>query len=246
PTVSDTLAAVLKTDLDLTPIDAQVRSVIERCLRKDVRTRWQAIGDVRIALEESAPAAAAPIPAAPVRRSPILWIAAAVLAITAPAAGAGWWSATRSVSHPLVRLSAELGPDALTSPTSTVTISPDGSRLVFLAQGPSGPQLATRRLDEAKSSVIPGTESGVDPFFSPDGEWIGFFAGGKLKKVASRGGGLVTLCDAPSPRGGSWGDDGNIVVTLTTTSGLVRIPNAGGATTILTKPEESRESTHRW
>jgi serine/threonine-protein kinase len=245
PTISDTLASVLKADLDLTPLDSRVRPVLDRCLRKDVRTRWQAIGDVRVALDESTHAPAAPVVLAP-SRGPVPWIVAAVLGAAALIAAGGWWTAMRRVSRPLVRLSTDLGRDAILSPTNTATLSPDGSRIIFVARVGSGSQLAAQSVDEAKSSLIPGTDNGSDPFFSPDGEWIGFFAAGKMKKVSSRGGGLVTLCDAPAARGASWADDGSIVATLTTTSGLVRVPSAGGAPAAITRPEEFHETTHRW
>jgi serine/threonine-protein kinase len=242
PTVSDTLAAVLKTDVDLSAIPEAVRAVIERCLRRDPRARWQAIGDVRVALEEGPPAAA-PAPAS--RRSLAPWLAAAALAIAA-AAGTGWWRASRPAARPFQRFNVDLGPDALLSLTTTAAISPDGTRLAYLVHGPAGIQLAVRALDQPNAIPLPGTENASDPFFAPDGQWIGFFAGGKMLKIAARGGSPVTLCDAPAPRGASWGDDGNIVASLNNTSGLSRVPESGGAPVSLTKPAQSGHTTHRF
>ena len=97
-------------------------------------------------------------------------------------AAVAWWSAWRATrpveQHPLVRLSVDLGPDAMTGLNLTAAISPDGRRLVFPARGPDGKQqLATRLLDQAQATLLPGTENGRDPFFSPDSQWVGFFAG---------------------------------------------------------------------
>jgi serine/threonine-protein kinase len=134
-------------------------------------------------------------------------------------------------------------------PRITAAISPDGVRLAFVARGPAGKQqLATRLLDQPKATLLSGTENAADPFFSPDGQWIGFFADGKMKKISVQGGAAVTLCDAPGARGASWGEDGWIVVTLIPTpgGGLSRVPAAGGTPQALTKPGDKGEATHRW
>ncbi len=68
-------------------------------------------------------------------------------------------------------------------------------------------------LQQNQFTALMGTENALSPFFSPDGEWIGFFADGKLKKISVKGGATVTLCDAPDPDGASWGDDGNIIAS---------------------------------
>jgi serine/threonine-protein kinase len=240
PTVSDTLAAVLKGEVDLAAIPPEVRPVLERCLRRDPRRRWQAIGDVRVALEDGMPAAHAP------RRSVWPWPVTAVLAMALAVAGVGWWRASRPVGHPLTRLSVDLGPAAVTGLNTTVAISLDGRRLVFPARGPDGKQqLATRLLDQAQATLLPGTESGYDPFFSPDGQWIGFTASSQLKKVSVQGGAPVTLCSASLPRGASWGEDGNIVAALSNVGPLSRIPAAGGTAQPLTKLGAG-EVIHRW
>ena len=84
------------------------------------------------------------------------------------------------------------------------------------------------------------------PFFSPDGQWVAFFAGGKLKKISVEGGAAIALCDAPNARGGTWGEDGNIVAAFNSGGGVLsRIPSAGGASTAVTQLAQG-ESTHRW
>jgi serine/threonine-protein kinase len=181
------------------------------------------------------------------RRTAISWAAIAVVsAMAAVVAAAGWWRATRPLEHPLVRLNVDLGPDALTGLSSTVAISPDGRRIVFPARGPDGSQqLATRLLDQAQATLLPGTGGGQDPFFSPDGQWVGFFANSKLKKASVLGGVPVALCDVATPRGGSWGEDGTIIAPPTQLSPLARVPDAGGAPQRLTRLVKG-EITHRW
>jgi serine/threonine-protein kinase len=240
PTISDTLAAVLKAEPDLTGVPAQVRPLVERCLRKDPGRRWQAIGDVRIALEEGPPAAP------PSRAAALPWLAAGALAVALVIAGAGWWRAARPPDRPLMRLSVDLGPDALVGFNTTIAISPDGTRLVYPARGRDGrQQLATRLLSDSKVTLLPGTESAADPFFSPDGQWTGFFADGKLKKISVQGGAPMTLASVAFLRGAAWVDEGTIIAAPAL-SGLFRIPAAGGTPQPLTKPSDTGEYSHRW
>jgi serine/threonine-protein kinase len=122
-------------------------------------------------------------------------------------------------------------------------LSPDGTRLVYVAQG----KLWSRTLDQAEALELPATDGAFAPFFSPDGKWVGFFAQGKLKKVAVQGGATVDLCPAPAPRGGSWGEDGSIITTLSVPGALSRIPETGGPPVAVTDLDRDRgEVTHRW
>jgi serine/threonine-protein kinase len=223
-TTTDILAAVVKNEPDLTRVPARVRRLLQACLEKDAKTRLQAIGDWQLLLADPA-AVAATVKG----RSGAPWVAAAMLAIFALA---GWfmaWRATRPAQHPLIRLSVDLGPEAMTGRNTTVAISPDGRRLVYAARGPHGEQqLAVRLLDQTQPTLIPGTEGGFDPFFSPDGQWIGFFAENKLKKVSVQGGAPLALCPAPGPDGASWAEDGRILAALVPYGPLSVVPAAGG------------------
>lgn len=154
---------------------------------------------------------------------------------------------------PLVRLDVDLGPEVSLGSTrgANVIISPDGTRLVYaFGGGPldevrSNRKLVTRKLDQPTATELDGTEGAFAPFFSPDGQWIAFFAGGKLKKVSVEGGAPAVLCDAPNPAGGSWGEDGNVTAALSSSDVLWRIPSTGGPptpATVLT----SQELAHRW
>src|SRR5262249_42821148 len=140
------------------------------------------------------------------------WSVAAALALALAAAlWAPWRNALRPSQQPLVTLDLDLGPDVSFGSTigPAMVLSPDGARLVFVWSQDGTPRLFTRRLDQSKTTLLPGTQGAYAPFFSPDGQWVGFFASGKLKKTRIDGGEPAALCDAPSPRGGSWGEDGN-------------------------------------
>jgi serine/threonine-protein kinase len=135
-------------------------------------------------------------------------------------AAVGWlllWRATRTVDHPLTRLSVDLGPEALNALSLTAAISPDGRRLVYPARGPDDKQLLdTRLLDQSQPTLLPGTENGGDPFFSPNGQWIGFFSGSQLRKIFVQGGEPVILgsIGGAATIGASWSHDGDIVTGI--------------------------------
>jgi serine/threonine-protein kinase len=105
--------------------------------------------------------------------------------------------------------------------------------------------LYLRRLDQLTALPLAGTDGAVNPFFSPDGRWIAFFADGKLKKVAAGGGATVTLADTPNARGGTWGDDDTLVFMPDMIGGLWRVSSTGGQSVQLTTLAEG-EVSHRW
>ena len=126
-----------------------------------------------------------------------------------------------------------------------VALSPDGTHLAYVARQGGTQQLYLRAMDSLEAKPIPGTEGAVNPFFSPDGQWLGFFAGGKLKKVSVSGGAALTLGDAAYPRGASWGSQGTIAFAPTNVSALQQVPDAGGTPQPLTRLEKG-EVSHRW
>jgi serine/threonine-protein kinase len=241
-TPSDTLAAVLKDEPEWDRVPQRAQRLLRRCLEKNPKQRLRDIADA-MALIDDTPTGTVPRP----RKLP--WFVAAALTVIAAVLGFGWWRATRPVHRPLMRFSVDLGPEAVEGLLITAAISPDGTRLAFVARGPGGKeQLATRLLEQAQATLLPGTENAADPFFSPDGQWVGFFADGKMKKISVQGGAVVTLCDASGARGASWGEDGSIIVTLGggLDGGLSRVPDAGGTPQAITKPGDKGEATHRW
>jgi serine/threonine-protein kinase len=227
---------------------------VRKCLAKDPEDRWQTARDLLLELKwvaEAGSQAGVPAPVASHRknRERTSWAIAAVLALTTIAATIVAIERAPKPAQPM-RLSAELGADVAlyTDFGPNAVLSPDGTRLAFVAAGADKTQrLYVRSLDQMQATVLSGTESVRDPFFSPDGQWIAFFAGGKLKKISVQGGAVVTLCDAPNDRGGSWGDDGSIVFAGGHREGLSKVSSTGGKPEPLTTlNQQAGEVTHRW
>ena len=248
-TVSETLAAVIMKEPDLsglpdaTPVS--IRKLLARCLDRDPQSRLRDIGEARIALEKylAHPASEEAVrdTSLPARTASMWrWIAAG-LAIAVAALAALLWRGGPATLRPWMHFSAALGPNAIPGTYITVAISHDGTRIVFPVRTDQGTQLATRLMDQSKAMVLAGTESGEQPFFSPDDEWIGFFADGKMKKIAVSGGAPFIICDAPSARGASWGEKGEIIANIDLFH-LSRIPAAGGTPKIVATPNEQRQS----
>jgi Tol biopolymer transport system component/predicted Ser/Thr protein kinase len=234
--------AKITDEPDWNRVPEKARRLLRRCLEKDPKRRLRDIADA-MALVDDVPVATAVLP--PVM---VPWaVAAAALLVAA----AGWWYATRPAPlRPLVRLNAEIAADtplATNGGEGIMALSPDGARLALTLRGSDGKvRLHTRLLNQNQVTPLAGTENASFPFFSPDGEWIGFFANAKLKKISAEGGAAVTLCDAGVPEGGSWGDDGNIVAALDGgAGGLWRVPSSVGTPVPLTKLNPG-EFTHRW
>jgi hypothetical protein len=259
-TVSHVLASVLKSDPDWTalpaPTPASIRRLLRRCLDKDRRRRLDSAADARLEIDEAlAPTGDASMVRLAMQeaawRRALPWASTGALA-AGLAAVLVLWAPWRRASPPApLRVSAELGADASLAAAGlgdAAILSPDGAVVAFVAQkGDGSPQLYVRRLTQLQATPLSGTDDADSPFFSPDGQWIAFFAGGKLKKIAVAGGAAVTLCDAPIGRGGAWGDDGTIVFTPDATQGvrLLRVSSAGGKPEPLTSLAEG-EITQRW
>ena len=250
--VGDILAAVVMKEpaFDALPanISPSIRVLLQRCLRKDRRQRTPDAATIRIEIEDAiaSPKDVGATQGAPVSASKLPWAVAAALAIIAVATSLGWWRATRPMEQalrPLVRLDVDLGSDvSLNSPAGIdVILSPDGMRMVYVSQE----RLFTRRLDQPNTIELAGTQGAYEPFFSPDGQWVAFFSPGKLQKISVDGGSAITLCSANNARGGSWGEDGNIIAAINTSGALSRIPSAGGPPMPVTELQNG-EVTHRW
>jgi serine/threonine-protein kinase len=159
------------------------------------------------------------------------------------------WQRDRSSGSSEVRFSITLPEDEriATTELGAVTMSPDGRSIVYVAGRGNTTQLMVRALDSGTARPLPGTFGAVSPFFSPDGEWLGFFADGKLKKAPFGGGTPMAICDAPDGLGGSWSGKGTIVFAAATGGPLQQVSANGGTPTRATELDVSRgEFSHRW
>ena len=257
--LTDVVAAVVRGEPDWTLLPADlpehVRTLVKGCLEKDRKAR---IGDMAVArflLERGSTLSAAPVAIAtapPSRsRTPIMGIAAAVVVLAA-AVAAMVWRQGRLLPSPAapLRLATEVGANIslLTQASGSVVLSPDGTRMAFVGTtgGANNLLLYVRRLDQLQATPLAGTEGGFSPFFSPDGEWIGYFGQGKLNKVAATGSAPVILCDAPTGRGASWSEDGWIYFTPDSSpgQGIKRVRAEGGTPEDVAKAEA--ETSLRW
>ena len=268
-TVSDTLAAVLRQEIDLDTLPEAaphaVRRLLSRCLERNPTNRLHDIADARLELTtpfdpiaaSSTSMNGATVPSVRTRRDGAFWLGwgfaagSLLLVILLAALGRTWHREPAQREQP-VRLHF-MPPKGERLAVSDVgnqrafAISPDGSQLVYAVEKGATSELRRRALDSAESTPIPATEGATSPFFSPDGKWIAFTAGAKLKKVAIAGGTPVTLADTPGFRGGVWATDGSIYFVPDLYVPISRIPAAGGVPHTVTKIRTAEgELQHRW
>jgi eukaryotic-like serine/threonine-protein kinase len=240
--VTEILAAVVKggVNLDLFPANLHPRmgEVVTSCLQKDLRKRYQDIGDVRIELEQAMaqPEIAEPAEGTAVRsklKLVIPWVAAATL-LSLIAGGTAVWHLKPPEPHRVVRFEYEL-PDGQQFSGIGAAVSPDGTQFVYPTTG----GLYLQSLDQPNGRLIQGTDGNSQwPVFSPDGQWICFYsrADRQLNKIAVTGGAPVRLCYAASgPRRPTWGTDGTIVYAQN--EGIMRISSKGGNPELILKAE---------
>jgi len=252
--VSEVAAAVLRDEPDWSALPGHLpRSVarlIRRCLRRDPRNRLQHIGDARIELvdlEQDADRSAERM-ATPSRGRRLLWPIVATLAVAAAGTLLALWPKAKETSPP-IRLSLEL-PAPLTlvdAYPSPFAVSPNGSLLALEVNEDGTRRLYLRELGQPSVRRLTGTDDALQPFFSPDGQWIGFFAGDKLAKVSVGGGPVLDVAEVGgNSRGATWTADGTIIWAAQTT-GLQRVSDRGGRPVALTALDKTRdEYSHRW
>src|SRR3984893_17652373 len=229
---------------------------LPRCLQKDSQRRLRDSGHRAIEIEEASAAPAMPEPAATLkgvralgRRGLILSVGA--LLLVAIVTGLAIWNLKPTPTaprKPVSRFTITLPPGEQLAGLGlglAVALSPDGSRLAYVARQASTQQLYLRAMDSQEARPIPGTEGAVNPFFSPDGQWLGFLAGGKLKKISVNGGAALTLGDGVNFGGASWGSQGMIAISPTSIPGLQQVPDTGGTPQTLTRLERG-DASHRW
>ena len=259
---AETMSAILKEDpAELSDTNKTISPALERivnhCLEKNPEGRFHSARDLAFALEALSGSGATSLqteamPASASRRMSrrelilgIVAVAGIVVAVALAAVLALSYFRRPPTETHAVRLF--INPPDKTS-FGSFAISPDGLRVVFVATDATGKnQLWVRALASSDAQPLSGTEEAVDPFWSPDSRFIGFFAGGKMKRIEVSGGPVRTLCTAAVPRGASWNGDGVIIFSPTPNDPLYRISAEGGEPTPLTKLEPSRqEASHRW
>jgi serine/threonine-protein kinase len=261
-TISDHIAAILEREPDWSRLPAatpaSIRTLLRRCLQKDLSRRLPHIGAARIEIAEAPTSAGgdlnnehAGISARGSRRLFPWTVAAASVVI----GGLALWAPWRETEIPnVVRLTADLGADVslvtedATAGGAAAVLSPDGTVLAFIGQASDGrSQLYVRSLSQVQAKPLAGTDLARYPFFSPDGRWIGFFADGKLKKIATTGGAVVPLADVSDARGGTWAEDGTIAFVPGGKGGsnLQQVSSVGGKVETLVTLRQG-EITQRW
>ena len=224
---------------------------VKKCLAKHADERWQSASDLASELKwiaEGGIGSGSGLVMAQRSRTRRITAGLAVLAVGALAL-AGWmlWRSRASGEKVVVRLTVELPTNQpVVTSASAIALSPDGRRIVFVVLQGGNSQLAVRDLSSFEVKLIAGTEGAAAPFFSPDGEWLGFFAGGKLKKILVSGGTAIVLASVQNFSGGTWLRDGTIVYTPDWSGGMHRVPASGGKPELLTPPEPGKEQDWQW
>ncbi len=253
-TVSDILAAVIMSEPNWSALPAatpaSIQRLLRRCLKKDLRQRLQAIGDARIAIEETLAGGAADSLSGEIAagqpgfggkktllRRALPWALGGIAVLSAAVAA---WVLLQPRPQPgVVRFAVPPPENAEFLTGGEMSLSPDGRNLAFVtAAGASTPQsLWLRSLDSLTARQIPGTEGAAGPFWSPDSQQIGFVANGKLEKIAVTGGAPQVLCD-DSGVVGSWNIEG--VILFSSQGSLYRVPDTGGAPALVLAPDPAQ------
>ena len=240
------IAAAVAKDADFTllpvNINPRIQELLRRCLEKEPKNRWQAVGDVRVEVEQllSDPDGLFVQPGADVIQAPprpmLRWIAATAV-ISAIIVGVAVWNVKPSEPRIITRFDYDLPEDQRFTRTaaSLLAVSPDGSQFVYVANG----QLYSRSMGELEAHPIPGTDDDpAEPFFSPDGQWVGYgsVTDQQLKRISISGGAPVVLCDISGPTfGPSWGEDDTILFGQP--EGITRVSANGGTPELLVETE---------
>jgi eukaryotic-like serine/threonine-protein kinase len=239
---------------------AGLDELIHTCLAKDPDDRWQGLSDVSRQLRwlqsslSAGRSGAAKLPSGVIAARPSAsrsrWIALGVAAAVAIAAiggliGARWFGGAAPASASSLRLHAYLLPPEGNYLAGGLALSPDGKRLAFVAADASGArQLWIRALDTPRAQPVTGTTGASDPFWSPAGDEVAFFASNQLKRVPAGGGSAAVICDTGVGAGGTWSRDGTIVFQPYQQGHLMRVAATGGRPEPETVLDAAKNETH--
>jgi eukaryotic-like serine/threonine-protein kinase len=253
---TDTIVALVTTDPPWHALPGSVPPGIHRLLRrsleKDPRRRLDSAAAVRIEIDDALNPSNVTNPSNATRRSNLLpWAVAAALGIGLAVSVAyllrGVPATTAAAQPPIHLLLSEQVPAWTAGSERSFAISPDGRRIVYVATTAAAPQLYLRDMRSVEATPIAGTENAQSPFFSPDGQRIGFFADGRILVLALGGGSPLVLANAANARGATWAPDDTIIYSPATDAGLWQVPAAGGTPRLLTQPDSTKgERSYRW
>jgi serine/threonine protein kinase/Tol biopolymer transport system component len=245
-TMTDTLAAVLDRDPDWHRLPESlprgVRMLVRDCLEKDPRRRLRDIGDALRAMD-------ADDDEAPPRSRRTAAIPAMVFIVGVAALSIVVWQLRRPTVTPGAQTQFTFpAPQGSALEPAFPVPSPDGSSIAFVARGEQSPSfLWIRRLDSSVPQKIEGTDGATAAYWSPDGRFIAFQAGGKLKRVAASGGPILTIASMGPSLGATWNADNVIVFAPSNRTPLLRVSADGGTPEPLTTLDASHgENSHRW
>jgi len=256
-TVSDTITAVLSQEPDWDALPSAtpgaIQTLLDRCLRKDRAKRLHDIGDARIELEEAFTRPSVPETAEARHGLFPTGVLVTILALVAAvSSGIALWKllvpdgrVTQQMTTRLTVSSTE--GVAISGFTPSIAISHDGSKLVYTMTLGDSTELRLRSMNGFEAEPIVGSQGGTGPFFSPQGDWVGFFSDGMLRKVPLTGAAPTALCAAANPRGATWTSAGTIIFASSTGTGLSVISANGDTPHDLTQLDvKLGERTHRW
>ncbi|GMR24358.1 MAG: hypothetical protein BMS9Abin37_2890 [Acidobacteriota bacterium] len=245
--VSETLASVLRDEPDwrrLPSMPTRVRQLLEQCLRKNANRRLQDIGDARVALQDALETP--DVPEVRTRR-PRLAVFVLTALVTGLLVALAVLALTRAGPPPVRSLSIllpdgqHLGIDSGFQ-RPTIAISPGGSTVAYVGQTGATRRLYLRGLDRVEAVVVTGSEGAAVPFFSPDGQWVGFGADGKLRKVALSGGLTIDICSIGNFMGATWSRDDTIFFASDASQTVMKVPASGGVPEAL----EANDNNAQW
>lgn len=253
-TVSDILAAVLRADPDWSLLPPEtpvaVRRLLRRCLQRERKQRLADAADACLEIEEGLSEPSIEYHAAQdrVKRAKIPWAVAGVFGLAFAAIGVIHFREAHDAGHEVhFQINPPPGEAMAYGSGGGAAISPDGQLIAMLATSNGVPKIWIRPINSVTARELPDTEGALNPFWSPDSRTVGFFAGGRLKRVELTGSTAAILAEAPLGRGGSWADDGTILFAPRSTGGLKRVAASGGTVSVVTVPDSAaKEVSHRW